>query len=524
MRTGVWILLAAAAALTGAAPALSATHHLVIEQVSANFTGRDRPAVAINGQIPGPTLRWREGEEVTIHVTNRLPEDTSVHWHGIVLPNDQDGVPGLTFPGIAPGETFTYRFTPQQAGTYWYHSHSGLQAAAGMYAPLVIEPRKPDGIAAEREHIVLLSDWHDDDPWRIMARLKKYPGYYNRHRRTLADFFRDLRATSDRDAVLQDRLAWARMRMDPTDLADVAGYTFLANGKTPEQNWTGLFTPGERVRLRLINASAMTYFDFRIPGLSMTVVEADGQAVEPVTVDELRLAVAETFDVIVTPENRAYTLFAEAFDRTGYARGTLAPSPGLAAGIPPLRPRPLLTMADMGHGEDGHGAHEQPNPAVKEAPPAPTRPGHGASAPSVGRSLAYADLRAPEKEVLERTPDREIEVRLGGNMERFIWTINGRAWPDAEPIRLHLGERVRFRFINDDMMNHPMHLHGMWMRPVNGQGSRAPRKHVVNIPPGQEYAVDIDADAPGHWAFHCHLAYHMEAGMFRVVTVSEAGK
>ena len=564
--------LAMAAALYGGI-ASAGTYELVVDETTVNITGKPRPAMAINGSIPAPTLRWREGEEVTIKVTNKLDEDTSIHWHGIILPNDQDGVPGMTFAGIKPGETFSYRFTVNQSGTYWYHSHSGMQEAIGMYGPLIIEPAEPEDYAYDRDYTLMFSDWLDENPHRVMANLKTYPGYYNFNRRTLIDLFRDLDQAEDKGAVIQDRLAWAQMRMDPTDLADVSGFTFLTNGKTPEQNWTATFEPGEKVRLRLINGSAMSYYDFRIPGLKMTVVQADGQDVEPVVVDELRVAVAETYDVIVEPDDRAYTLFAEAYDRSGYARGTLAPRQGMSAEIPQLRKRPLLTMADMGHGEHAehgtpaadtdaghaehgaarpgsagdhmshgsdehagmdhgnmdhgamhggamdHGSHARPESAA-EVPPG--HPGHGASSPPVGRTLTYADLRAAYPKPEFREPDREVVIRLTGNMERFLWTINDKKFSEAPPVQLELGERVRFKFVNETMMNHPMHLHGMWMEPVNGQGEKSPRKHVVNIPPGQTSHVDVNVDAPGNWAFHCHLMYHMDAGMFRMVTVAEA--
>jgi CopA family copper-resistance protein len=599
-------LVGVAAALACSAAA-AGTYNLVVDQTTVNFTGKERRAMAINGSIPAPALRWREGEEVTINVTNKLKEDTSIHWHGIILPNDQDGVPGMTFAGIKPGETFTYRFTVKQSGTYWYHSHSGMQEAIGMYGPLLIEPAKPEAYRYDREYVVMLSDWKDEAPHRIMANLKKMGGYYNYNKRTLVDLFRDLgqaNGWNDKKAVMADRLAWAQMRMEPTDLADVTGFTFLTNGHTPEQNWTALFKLGEKVRLRLINGSAMSYYDFRIPGLKMTVVQADGQDVEPVVVDELRIAVAETYDVIVEPDNRAYTLFAESFDRTGYARGTLAPQAGMSAVIPQLREPQLLTMADMGmdHGDHGshgtddkaasahaghaaaapqttgdhgaaydahgshgnpadahaahgaspsmtmshhgasndHGRHAELDPTLQdhaaghgqemhsgheEAPAMgspSSHPGHGASTPPVGRSLTYADLRASYPKPEFREPDREIVIRLTGNMERFIWSINDKKFSEAPPIQLKLGERVRFKFVNETMMNHPMHLHGMWMEPVNGQGEQSPRKHVVNIAPGQTYYVDVNVDAPGDWAFHCHLMYHMDAGMFRMVTVAEA--
>ncbi len=445
----------------------------------------------INGTVPGPALRWREGEDVTIRVTNRLDEPTSIHWHGIILPAGMDGVPGISFDAIAPGTTFTYRFPVKQSGTYWYHSHSGLQEQAGIYAPIIIEPTEREPYGYDREHVVMLSDWTDEDPHTVYAKLKKQSGYYNFNKRTASDFYRDV-ADKGWGATISDRLEWGRMRMDPTDIADVTGYTytFLINGKPPAANWTALYKTGERVRLRFINGSAMTYFDVRIPGLKMTVVQADGQDVQPVAVDELRIAVAETYDVIVEPESdRAYTLFAEAMDRSGYARGTLAPREGLSAPIPEMRPRLLLTMADMGmahapmsatpaeampgmdhsamangkanemtamvHGPDDHG----PGSDMIAMMPANrlSEPGIGLET-TARRVLVYTDLRSIKPGYDLRAPSRDIELHLTGNMQRFIWSFDGKKYSDAEPIRLRYRERVRFAFVNDTMMNHPLHL------------------------------------------------------------------
>jgi len=541
-------ILFAVAVLVAAAPAWGGEYRLTIDRRDVNVTGHPVSSITVNGQVPGPTLRFREGEDVTIHVTNRLKEDASVHWHGILLPGEMDGVPGFNgFPGIKPGETFTYRFHIRQAGTYWYHSHSNLQEQAGLYGALIIEPREADPVKAARDHVVVLSDFTDESPDEILRNLKNDHSYYNRGRRTIGDFFRDA-GRNGLGAAISDRLDWGQMRMDPTDMSDVSGYTFLVNGKTADENWTGLFKPSERVRLRFINASSMTYFDVRIPGLKMIVVQADGQNVEPVPVDEFRIAVAETYDVIVVPrDDKAYTIFAEPIDRSGYARATLAPREGMQGAIPDLRARSLLTMQDMGmtHGEgmthgdgmalgehEGHGAahgsmqhggHDaMPDRMPMQSDQADSARGWGdASAPPGARVLSYADLRsfAPQKDL--REPAREIVVRLGGSMERYIWTLNGAKMEDAKPIELKYGERVKITFVNESMMAHPMHLHGMFVQLVNGQpGDRLPNKHVVNVPPGGTYSALLTADEPGEWAFHCHLLFHMASGMMTKVVVA----
>lgn len=528
-------------ALPGAA--FAAEYRLTIDRQAVNVTGRPVESLTINGQIPGPTLRFREGEDVTIHVTNRLHEDTSLHWHGLLLPPEMDGVPGLSgFSGIKPGETYAYRFKIRQSGTYWYHSHSGTQEQAGLYGALIIDPAKPEIVQANRDHVVVLSDFTEENADEILRNLKNDSGYYNYSKRTVGDFFDDI-ARDGLGATIRDRLDWGAMRMDPTDLADVSGYTFLVNGKSPDQNWTGLFTPGERVRLRFINASAMSYFDVRIPGLKMIVIQADGQNVQPVPVDEIRIAVAETYDVIVVPkDDKAYSIIAEPVDRSGYARGTLAPRDGLSGEIPPMRPRTILTMSDMGmadmqgmdHGASGdmkgmdhgtmgdmkgmdHGAMDE----TRKSPGAAARGWADASTPPGMRALKYADLKSLEIQKDTRPEEREIVVRLGGNMERFIWTINGRKSGDAEPLKLRYGERVKLTFVNESMMAHPMHLHGMFVQLVNGQpAERLPNKHVVNVAPGSSYSVLLTANEPGEWAFHCHLLYHMSAGMMTKAVVA----
>lgn len=525
---------------------------LRIGAAPVNITGRERQAIAVNGSLPAPVLRWREGDTVTLRVTNSLDEPTSIHWHGILVPAGMDGVPGLSFPGIAPGETFVYRFPVRQNGTYWYHSHSGMQEQLGLYGALVIEPREPDPVASDRDHVIVLSDWTDENPHRVLAKLKKQPDYYNFRQRTVADFFRDARRDGFRAAVA-DRAMWGSMLMNPTDLADVSGYTYtyLMNGQAPAGNWTALFRPGERVRLRFVNAAAMTLFDVRIPGLRMTVVATDGQPVRPVAVDELRIGNAECYDVLVTPAaDRAYTIFAQSMDRTGYARGTLAPRQGMVADVPATDARVILTMADMGHGtDDGHAGHDMSAhqghamPAGEAGPVpvqhAPTEFGPGvdmrASNPSprlddpgVGlrdngrRVLTYADLASVQADPDGREPTRTIELHLTGNMERYTWSFNGQTMSEAGPIRLQLGERVRFLLVNDTMMDHPVHLHGMWSDLEDEEGRFKVRKHTLVVKAGHRLSYRVTADAPGAWAYHCHLALHMDTGMFRTVLVSGA--
>ncbi|MBV4542011.1 copper resistance system multicopper oxidase [Pseudomonas vlassakiae] len=519
---------------------------LSIGQTPVNITGRPRTALTINGSLPGPLLRWREGDTVTLRVRNRLEQDTSIHWHGILLPANMDGVPGLSFAGIAPGGEYLYQFTLRQSGTYWYHSHSGLQEQAGVYGAIVIEPRAPEPHAYQRDHVLLFSDWSDQAPEALLATLKKQSDAFNYHKRTLGDFVTDV-ADNGWGATVDERLAWARMRMNPTDLADIsaASYTYLLNGQPPGGNFTCLFQPGETVRLRLINASAMTYFDFRIPGLTLTVIAADGLPVTPVTVDELRIAVAETYDVLVTVGDLpAYTLFAQSMDRSGYARGTLARASGLQAAVPEPDPRPVLSMADMGHGHmaamdhgnmagmdhasmssmQGHPASESGNPLVDMQTMAPRA---NLADPGIGlrdngrRVLTYADLRSPYPDPDGREPSRDIELHLTGHMERFAWSFDGVKFSDAAPLRLAYGERVRITLVNDTMMTHPIHLHGMWSDLEDEHGRFLVRKHTVDMPPGSRRSYRVTADALGRWAYHCHLLYHMETGMFREVRVDE---
>jgi CopA family copper-resistance protein len=524
---------------------------LTIGATPVNYTGRARIATAVNAQVPAPLLRMRQGDLVTIRVTNRLARRTSIHWHGFILPADMDGVPGLSFPGIAPGETFTYRFKVNQYGTYWYHAHSEFQEQTGLYGPIVIERAGGERHGSDREHVILLSDWTDEDPAHLFRTLKRQSDYFNYNKRTVADLLTDVRSQGLKQ-TLADRRMWGQMRMNPTDLADVGGaaYTYLMNGATPGGNWTGLFEPGQRVRLRIINGSSMSFFDVRIPGLKLTVVAADGQDIEPVTVDEFRIGAAEVYDVIVEPrDDRPYTIFAQSMDRLGYARGTLAPRTGMSAEIPPLDPPQVLQMSDMGMapamahdmsnmaGMD-HAAHGAPAEVPLRHGPSEYGPTVDATAmqvsrrlddPGVGlrnngrRVLTYADLHTLGGPIDRREAAREIELHLTGHMQRFIWSFNGQKFSEAEPLRFQHGERLRIVLVNDSMMAHPIHLHGMWSELEAEDGSFLVRKHTVNVQPAQRVSYLVTADALGRWAYHCHLLYHMEAGMFREVVVTHDG-
>ncbi|MBI2750784.1 MAG: copper resistance system multicopper oxidase [Burkholderiales bacterium] len=592
---GLWPTLARAAATPTGQNVLSGTEFdLAIGETPVNITGRASMATTVNGSVPAPLLRWREGDTVTLRVANRLPVATSIHWHGILLPFNMDGVPGLSFNGIQPDETFTYRFALKQSGTYWYHSHSRFQEQTGLYGPIVVEPRAGERFKAERDHVLVLSDWSDDSPEAVMANLKKMSDYYSFNEPTAVDFAKDAARMGVQQALAKRKM-WNRMRMSPTDLGDVTGhqYTYLVNGASPDANWTGLFKQGEKVRLRVINGSAMSIFDLRIPGLKMTVVATDGQNVEPVTVDELRIAVAETYDVIVQPsDDRAYTIFAQSIDREGYARATLAPRAGMQADVPaPDKPQ-WLTMTDMmgsmamggdmsgmNHGAMDHGAMKMPSEATppmagmdhaamghggmpgmangtmagmagaaKMAPmpmpmPMPkarharTEYGPGVDMrvnmprsniddPGIGlrdngrKVLTYADLHTIGGPLDKRGPGREIELHLTGNMERYMWSFDGQKFSDAKPLHLRHGERVRIVLVNDTMMPHPIHLHGMWSEMESPDGKFQVRKHTIMVQPAQRITYLVNADALGNWAYHCHLLYHMEAGMFRKVVVS----
>jgi len=545
-----------AVATTGAgtAPVLSGTEFdLTIAETAVNFTGRPRMATTVNGSIPGPTLRWREGDTVTIRVHNRLPVDSSIHWHGILLPYQMDGVPGVSFPGIRPGETFTYRFKVRQSGTYWYHSHSGMQEQTGMFGAIVVEPASGESIRADREFIIQFSDWTDEHPHRVMAKLRMMSDYYNYSQPTAIEFFRDV-ANVGLEAALERRKMWNEMRMNPTDLADVSAstYTYLLNGITPAGNWTGLFRPGEKIRLRMINSAAMTFFDIRIPGTKMTVVQTDGQNVDPVTVDEIRMGVAETYDVIVSPTDEACTIFAQSMDRSGFVRGTLAVREGMTAPVPSTDPVEPLTMGDMmgamqhgGHGS-GHSAHggaaldhSTHSGGIRTVRVRHAKTEYGPSVdmrvdmprvnlddPGIGlrgngrRVLTYADLHTIGGPLVRRGPDREIELHLTGNMERYTWSFDGLEFGQSKPVRFRFGEQLRVVLVNDTMMTHPMHMHGLWQELEDPDGKFQVRKHTISVQPAQRVSIIVPVDAMGSWAWHCHLLLHMDFGMFRQIVVA----
>ena len=597
----------ALAALAATGPVHAGEYHLTVSTAIVEVDGRAVEKMTIDGGIPGPVLRFAEGEQATITVTNETRSETSVHWHGLLLPGQMDGAPGFNgFMGIAPGDSYTYTFDIRQSGTYWYHSHSGTQDQSVLGA-IVIEPKAPPPVAADRDYVMLMSDITPEDSDEVLYNLKADPGFYNYSKRTLGDLFRDARRDG-LGAALRDRADWGEMRMDPTDLADVTGYSFLVNGKTPQENEIFLYSAGEKVRLRFINGSAMTIFDLRIPGAKMKVVAADGNDVHPVTVDELRIGVAERYDVIVEPAGgNPLTVFAEPIDRSGHARATLATAPGMEAAIPPRRPRALLSMADMGmahgdhdsraghdshgdhaqqksdpheghmnhdagehgrHGHDGHqmdhgdghkmdshgidhmnhgpGEHNEHEmhrnerdrghegheghgdrsghvqhgtkaAAVSEPDARPV--GWASGFPPGAKVLDYEDLRRHRAHADNREPDRTVELRLTGNMERYVWTLNESRFREATPIRVRHGERVRINFVNETMMAHPMHLHGMFFELENGTGNHRPLKDTVIVPPGKSVSVILTAREVGAWPLHCHLLYHMVSGMMTAFIV-----
>jgi len=533
--------------------------YLDIDYTPVNITGKAAVATTINGQIPGPTLVWQEGDTVTLHVTNHLKKYSSIHWHGIILPAPMDGVPGISYKGIAPGETFTYTFKVGQHGTYWYHSHSEYQEQTGMYGAIVIKPKKREPFRYERDYVVMLSDWSDEKPAAIYRKLKRMSDYYNFSQRTVGDFFSEVKEKGFAKAF-EERKMWNGMRMSDRDLSDVTGYTYtyLMNGENPATQFKALFKKGERIRLRFINGAAMSFFDVRIPGLKMTVVAADGNHVKPVSIEEFRIGVAETYDVIVEPvSNRAYAIFAQSIERSGYALGSLTPSASQLANAPKMdKPQPLsmvdmgMDMSNMDHSgamKWGSGmkmsktksmqkykwkAMETQKYPVTKLPMArgvqttmmAMSPKYRLDDPGVGlrnngrRVLTYADLKNRYSTRHHKKPDREMLLHLTGNMERYVWSINGIKYADAKPLRFNYGERLRITFINDTMMNHPMHLHGMWSDLETGDDNHLVRKHTVIVQPGAKISYRVTVDAKGGWAYHCHLLYHM-AGMFRKVIV-----
>ena len=538
--------------------------NLSIEKIAVNITGNPSIAKTVNGMLSGPTLRWKEGDTVTINVTNNLNEDTSIHWHGIILPPAMDGVPGISFDGIKPGETFTYTFPIVQSGTYWYHSHSGFQEQEGVFGAIIIEPKIKDPYEYDREYVISLSDWSDEKPSSVYRKLKLSASYYNFKQRTVGDFFDEVKEKGFFEAF-SERKMWNEMKMTDRDISDVSGYTYtyLMNGENPATGFKALFKNGEKIRLRFINSAAMTFFDVRIPGLKMTVVAADGNNIQPVTVDEFRIGVAETYDVIVEPEvNKAYSIFAQSIDRSGYALGALTFDEKVIAQTPQMDAFPILTHADMGMGgtSDNNSEHdmstmETQKPTMnhsmmghdmstmnsnqkKEIPitkleestgvqvdAVAMNPQYRLSDPGVGlrnngrRVLTYADLKSLTPTTNDKYPDREIILRLTGNMERYMWSINGITYKDAKPLEFKYGERLRITYINDTMMNHPMHLHGMWSDLETGDDNYLPRKHTIVVQPGSKISFRVNVDAKGSWAYHCHLLYHM-TDMFRKVIVS----
>jgi len=518
--------------------AMAETYNLSVDIVTLDTGKFKRQAIGYNGATPGPTLRFKEGENVTINVTNNLDVTTSIHWHGLILPYNQDGVPNISYAGIKPGESFTYNFPIVQSGTYWFHSHSGFQEPDGAYGSIVIDAKGREPFKYDRDYVIQLTDAHPHSGDRIMRNLKMMPDYYNRQQETLVGFFKDSKKNGLSE-TMDDRKAWGSMRMMKTDIEDVQGFIPLINGKTASDNWTGLFKKGEKIRLRFINSSAMTYFDIKIPGLKMTVVAADGNNIQPVRVDEFRIAVAETYDVIVKPEEDiAYSIFAASMAKSAFGRATLAPREGMQANIPTMGDKPSLTMADMSmdHGNmdmsmegmdhskmkmvDGKMDHSQMKMGNSKIDPFyAVGSGLTPKADNDGKFLSYSDLKTQKILYKDRDATREIEVRLTGNMDRYIWSINGKKYEDADPIKLQYGERVRFKFVNETMMSHPMHLHGMWSILDTGADKWNPIKHTVSVAPGTTLYTETEVDAIGEWAFHCHLSYHADGGMFRKIVV-----
>ena len=539
--------------------------NLSIEKIAVNITGNPSIAKTVNGMLSGPTLRWKEGDTVTINVTNNLNEDTSIHWHGIILPASMDGVPGFSnFNGIKPGETFTYKFPILQSGTYWYHSHSGFQEQEGVFGAIIIEPKIKDPYEYDREYVISLSDWSDEKPSSVYRKIKLSSSYYNFKQRTVGDFIDEVKEKGFFEAF-SERKMWNEMKMTDRDISDVSGYTYtyLMNGENPATIFKALFKNGEKIRLRFINSAAMTFFDVRIPGLKMTVVAADGNNIQPVTIDEFRIGVAETYDVIVEPEvNKAYSIFAQSIDRSGYALGALTFDEKVIAQTPQMDAFPILTHADMGMGgtSDNNSEHDMSTMETQKPTMNHSMMGHDMSTmnsnqkkeipitkleestgvqvdavamnpqyrlddPGVGlrdngrRVLTYADLKSLTPTTNDKYPDREIILRLTGNMERYMWSINGITYKDAKPLEFKYGERLRITYINDTMMNHPMHLHGMWSDLETGDDNYLPRKHTIVVQPGSKISFRVNVDAKGSWAYHCHLLYHM-TDMFRKVIVS----
>jgi len=503
---------------------------LYVSKKLVTVNGKSSMATLINDSLPAPTLKMREGETVTIRVHNQMNESTSIHWHGLLVPFEMDGVPGISFDGIPANSTFTYTFKLKQSGTYWYHSHSGFQEQTGMLGAIVIEPKGRERHPVAEDHVIVLSDWTHRDPHNLLKLLKQRADFDNYHLPDFKKLLSDIAAT-DLEAAYDKRKMWNQMRMMPTDFTDLSGektFTYLMNGKTTAANWTQLVKAKQPVKLRFINASAQTIFDVRIPGLKMTVVATDGIDVAPVDVDDFRIGVAETYDVIVTPTQDAHTIFAQNIDRSGYVATTLATKKGARAAIPAMDQIEWLTMADMMGvmGDKGYKAkHAKTEYDFKSDmrvdSPRMNLDDPGINLRNINRDvLNYSQLRSIDEAIFaeQRKPTREIELHLTGNMERYIWALDGVMFKDATPVNIKPNERVRITLVNDTMMNHPMHLHGMWSDLRTPSGDFQVRKHTIVVQPAQKISFDVTGEF-GRWAWHCHLLYHMEAGMFREVAV-----
>lgn len=472
-------------------------YNLVIRYQDVSITGRDVTAMTINGSMPGPTLRFKEGDLARIHVRNEMDVETSIHWHGMLLPNLQDGVPYLTTPPVLPGGTFTYEFPLNQSGTFWYHSHTGLQEQRGVFGSIVIEPEIPD-VQTDRELVVVLSDWTDESPDEALRTLKSGSDFYSLKKGTVQSLLGAFRAEAVPDVL---KRSW--QRMPPMDISDIAYDRFLVNGRpSAELN----ARPGETVSLRIINASASTYFYLQFAGGEMQVISADGMNVHPVMMRRLLIAVAETYDIIIiVPENGLYEFRATAQDGSGFSSLFIGAGDRISA---PGVPKPdLYKMHGGGHdamqmgGMEGMMHHEEMAMPVDERPLPP-----------------YDELRSTKSTALSGEHQlREVTLELTGDMERYVWSINGKTLNESDVIKINKGENVRFVLLNRTMMHHPMHLHGHFFRVVNKHGDYSPLKHTVDVPPLGTTIIEFYADEEKDWFFHCHVLYHLEAGMANIV-------
>ena len=487
-----------------------------IDAITVRYSGQPVQALAVGGQIPAPTIEATVGDTLRVTFHNKLEEDSSVHWHGVLLPHDQDGVPWLNTQPIGPGASFTYEYKVRHAGTYWYHSHSGLQEQRGIYGALVFHPRRPT-LAAERDYVVVFSDWTDENPEQVLRNLKKDGDYYARQKDSVQSW--DEALAQGREAV-NNRLRGAWIRMGTMDLSDVGYNLFLSNGSREP---TLAAEAGERARLRLINASASSYLNVEFAGGPMTLIAADGIDVEPQKVKRLRMAVAETYDVLVhIPERRAYALRATSEDGTGHSDAFIGAGERMPA---PDLPKPNLYL--MSHG--GHGSHGAGGPGDERSEHHHHRmdhAAHGAGGPRdeiIEYLTDYSPLRAKTSTALPAgAPVRKVHLKLTGNMERYIWSFNNKPLSQANSLLIRKGENVRFILDNETMMNHPLHLHGHFFRVLNGQGDYSPLKHTVNVAALSRTVIEFQANEEKDWFFHCHNLYHMRAGMARVVSYEDS--